>query len=234
MDQKAFLQQFIASVSHEFRTPLASLTASLEIFRDEADHLSRQDMHDLLKSLGLSVTNLQMLVDNLLDSASIQAEQLVIKPQPVTVNQIIASAGYVIQPLLDRRSQVLSYHAPLYIPPVLADAPRIRQVLLNLLVNASKYSPQGSPIDIEAGIENQHILRVSIADRGIGIPAGHEQQIFNQFTRLDNGMSGERGGLGIGLAVVKAIIEAHGGQVGVMPREGDGAIFWFTLMRAAA
>jgi K+-sensing histidine kinase KdpD len=229
MDQKAFLQEFIASVSHEFRTPLASLTASLEIFWDEADHLSRQEIRDLLKSLQLSVTNLQMLVDNLLDSASLQAEQLILKSQPIALNKLIASAVYIIQPLLDRRSQTLGYHAPLYLPTVNADAPRIRQVLLNLLVNASKYSPQGSHIGIRATAEGQTGIRISVTDRGRGIPLGQEESIFQRFTRFDDEQSDERGGLGMGLALVKAIIEAHGGQVGATSREGGGTVVWFTL-----
>lgn len=232
MDKEQFTQQFIASVSHEFRTPLASLTALLEIFWDEADHLSRAEIRELLKSLQLSVTNLHVLVDNLLDTASIQAEQFAIKPQAEALSALIASAVGVMQPLLDRRAQTLSYHAPLALPLVWADGARIQQALVNLLMNASKYSPQGSQIDISAEIlpPAANGIKIAIADQGQGIPPEHEAELFAPFTRFDT--SAEEGGLGMGLAVVKTIIESHGGAVGATRRDPNGSIFWFTLSMA--
>jgi len=229
MEEKAILQEFIAGVSHEFKTPLASLTASLEILWDEDDHLSKHERRELLKSLRLSVTNLQLLVDNLLDSANIQADQFIINPQSVSVTELIVPALYIIQPLLDRRNQTLTYHMPLGIPFVYADMIRIRQVLLNLLVNASKYSAFGSVISIDVELIEVRVIRISIKDHGEGIPDHDRERIFHEFTRLDNGKSNDQTGLGMGLAVVKAIVEAHQGQCGVQNREGGGASFWFTL-----
>jgi two-component system sensor histidine kinase KdpD len=227
VEQEHLIQQFIASLSHEFRTPLSSLQASLELFSEEADHLSRQEIRELLKSLRLSVTNLQTLVDNLLDSASIQTGQLHPKRQPESLNTIVLGVVQIMQPLLDRRSQTLTYHAPLQLQPVLVDALLMRQVFINLLMNASKYSPQGTQIDIKVAQTSDETY-MTIADRGYGVPEGMHSRIFEQFRRFSPD-DHEQAGLGLGLSVVKAIIEAHQGQVGAEPRSGGGSIFWFTL-----
>lgn len=215
-------ESFIASVSHEFRTPLSSLSASLEIFSDELEHLSRNDMRELLNSIQLSVTGLQMLVDNLLDSASIEAGHFSIIKRPVKVNMILAEAIHIMQPLLDRRHQSISVLEPIKLPSLQADAHRLRQVLINLLMNASKYSPQHETIEIRI---EQPPLKISVIDKGAGIPASEKAKLFEKFTRLES----EEQGLGLGLSVVKAIVEGHGGQVGVESRAGGGSIFWFTI-----
>lgn len=216
---------FIANISHEFRTPLSSISASLEIFSDDLEHLSRSEMRELLNSIRLSVTGLQMLVDNLLDSASIEAGQFSITRRPIQLNTVLADAIRITQPLLDRRQQTLSLLEPLFLPPIQADAHRLRQVMINLLMNASKYSPQNETVDliVESG---EHGVKISVADRGAGIPESEQENVFQRFVRLHNQ---HEEGLGLGLAVVKTIVEGHGGQVGVTHREGGGAIFWLTI-----
>ncbi len=216
---------FIANISHEFRTPLSSISASLEIFSDDLEHLSRSEMRELLNSIRLSVTGLQMLVDNLLDSASIEAGQFSITRRPVQLNTVLADAIHIMQPLLDRRQQTLTLLEPLFLPPVQADVNRLRQVIINLLMNASKYSPQNESIDLTVELGEDGI-KISVADRGTGIPESEQENIFFRFVRLDHH---HEEGVGLGLAVVKAIVEGHGGQVGVQPRPGGGTIFWLKI-----
>ncbi|GAB4453422.1 MAG: hypothetical protein Kow00120_23370 [Anaerolineae bacterium] len=217
---------FLASVSHEFRTPLSSLSASIELLLDEVGRLSPAEIHELLQSVHLSVSGLQALVDNLLQSASIETGRFTIHRRPIDLNRVTADAIRTMQPLLDRRRQPLALVEPLQLPPVNADPSRLIQVLINLLSNASKYSPLDAIIDLSI----QHAgdaLKVAVADRGPGIPPAEREALFHRFVHLRRDAA--QHGVGLGLSVVKAIIAGHGGEVGVDDRPGGGAVFWFTL-----
>lgn len=218
---------FLAHVSHEFRTPLAGMKVSIELLLENARHLSAAELNELLNSLHLSISSLQNLIDNLLESSRIEASHFSLRCQPVQFNQVLSDALRVVQPFLRRRHQTLSLDQPFVLPELQADATRLGQVLVNLLSNASKYSPMHSPIDVQIEV-HENGLYVAVADRGQSIPPEQRENIFRQFVRLGSDTSSEYSS-GLGLAVVKAIIEAHGGQVGVDTRAGGGSIFWFTL-----
>lgn len=218
---------FLAHISHEFRTPLSGLNASIELLMDEIGNLSPAEIDELLNSIHLSASGLKALVDNLLESVNIEAGHFTIHRRPTEVNQVLADAIRMIQPLLDRRKQRLSLTEPLQIPPVYADPTRLTQVLLNLLSNASKYSPLAGTIDLALQQEGNR-LRITVADRGPGVPPAERAGLFNRFVRL-NTHDTEQAGMGLGLSVVKAIVEEHRGKVGVEERPGGGSIFWFTL-----
>ena len=133
-----------------------------------------------------------------------------------------------MQPLLTRRRQKLSLCKPDCLPTIQVDPTRLTQVLVNLISNASKYSPIGTQIELTLEkIENGKI-RVTISDQGDGIPSKYKDQVFKRFVRLGNG-DGTQYGIGLGLSVVKAIIEEHSGELGVENRQDGGSIFWFTL-----
>lgn len=218
---------FLANISHEFRTPLAGLNASIELLMDEAGYLSPDEMDELLNSIHMSTSGLQALVDNLLESVNIEGGHFSIRRRPVEFNQVLASAIRVMQPLLDRRQQSLSLSAPLLIPTFDADPTRLAQVLINLISNASKYGPLNSTIDLQVEQTDNH-LRISVADRGPGIAPADRAALFHRFLRL-NAQSTDQYGIGLGLSVVKAIVEGHGGAVGVDERPGGGSTFWFTI-----
>jgi two-component system, OmpR family, sensor histidine kinase KdpD len=219
--------EFLAIISHEFRTPLAGLKASIELLQGEARYLTPQDMERLLGSLHLSVSSLQTLVDNLLESARIDSGHFTVSRRVMALNEALAGAIRIMQPLIRRRGQSFTVAEPFAIPPVYADPVRLVQVIVNLLSNACTYSPLGTIIDL--GIEfNGETIRVSVADRGDGVPEAMRDQLFRPFVRHDSGSS-DSAGVGLGLSVVKAIIDGHGGQVGVEPRELGGSVFWFTL-----
>lgn len=218
---------FLANISHEFRTPLSTLMASIELLMDEREELSTDEMRELLRPTYLSVLGLQTLIDNLLESSRIEAGQFAVRKRPLSLNPILSDALRVVHPLLERRRQTLSVVEPTALPPVLADPARILQVLINLLTNASKYSPIGTAVELSV---TQHgpALRISIADRGPGIPPDDRDNLFRRFVRLDT-QDSEQYGIGLGLYVVKTSVEAHGGQVGVEDRPGGGSVFWFEL-----
>lgn len=221
---------FLANIAHEFRTPLSALAASVELLLDQAPDLSQAELQELLTSLHLGVLGLQTLIDNLLESASIEAGRFRVSPRPCDLGNIIGEVTRTIQPLLAKRGQCLQLDLPSDLPPVQADPRRTAQVLTNLLSNASKYSPDETEIIIGAS-QADSCVRVTVADCGPGIPPEYRTDLFRLFMR---GRATEesqiaQGGTGLGLSVVKAIVEAQGGEVGVEDRLGQGAIFWFTL-----
>jgi signal transduction histidine kinase len=218
---------FLANITHEFRTPLSALNASIELLMDEAERLSQPGLSELLNSLHLSVSNLQTLIDNLLESSSIEAGRFTVRPRPTDLNRVVADAIRVVQPLLAGRQQSLSLIEPTQLPPIKADPTRLTQVLVNLLSNASKYGPPGAAVDLSLECVENH-LRVAVADRGPGIPARERASLFRRFVRLD-AQGEEQYGIGLGLAVAKAIVEGHQGQIGVDERPGGGSVFWFLL-----
>ena len=222
------LGHFLASVAHEFRTPLSALAASVELLLDQAPDLSTEELAELLNSVHLGVLGLQTLIDNLLESASIEAGRFRVYPRAANVSEIIAEGVRVMQPLLDRHGQQLIVELPATLPVVRADARRAVQVLVNLLSNASKYGPDDAEIEVGACVRGDWV-RVSVSDAGPGVPQEGREDLFRRFVYPASDNDKAQVGAGLGLSVVKAIVEAHGGEVGVDDRPGGGSSFWFTL-----
>jgi PAS domain S-box-containing protein len=225
------LGDFMANVSHEFRTPLSALAASIELLLDQADDLSKSELMELINALHLSILSLGTLVDNLIEGASIETGHFHVSPRRADVGDIIGDAVRVMQPLLDKYHQQLDVELPADIPVVWADPKRATQILVNLLSNASKYSPDHTKISIRVHSRGDWI-RVEVADQGPGILPQYRQDIFHRFSSIAPEESEARYGIGLGLSVVKAIAQAHGGQAGVEENDGGGSVFWFTLSRA--
>lgn len=219
---------FMANIAHEFRTPLSALAASVELLLDQAPELSASELQELLTSLHLGILGLQTLVDNLLESASIEAGRFRVSPRPTNLGHVIAEAVSTMQPLLDKHGQRLVVELPVAIPVVRADSRRVAQVLVNLLSNASRYGPDDAEIAIGAAVSNGWV-RVTVSDRGPGVLPEYRNDLFRRFLYPDTGADRSQYGVGLGLSVVKAVIQAHGGQVGVEDRPGGGSIFWFSL-----
>jgi len=222
------LGHFMENITHEFRTPLSSLAASIELLLDQAPDLSRTEMEELLTSLYLGTVSLQTLVDNLLESASIESGRFRVSPRSSDLGNIIGEAVQTMEPLLNKYGQRLVVELPIAIPLVCADPRRTVQVLVNLLSNANKYGPANEEITVTAeAIEGW--IRVAVSDRGPGIPQEYREGLFTRFVRPGHLNADARAGAGLGLSVVKAIVEAQGGQVGVDDNPRGGAMFWFTL-----
>jgi len=219
---------FLANVAHEFRTPLSALAASVELLMDQAPDLSPEELGELLTSLHLGVLGLQTLIDNLLASSSIEAGRFRVHFRPTAFNEILAEAISTMQPLLDKHGQSLIVQIPPSIPTLQADPRRLSQVLINLLSNASKYGPDDAEIEVAASLENSW-LRVTVSDSGPGVPVDQRQDLFRRFMSPGRGTSHAEVGAGLGLSVVRAVVQAHGGGVGIDDRPRGGARFWFTL-----
>lgn len=225
---RRLLGDFLANITHEFRTPLAALAASIELLLDQLPSLSQAELKELLDSLRLGVLGLQTLIDNLLEGASIEAGRFRVNPHPADLGGIALEVVATLQPLLEKYNQRLQVEIPEGLPQVQADPRRTAQVLVNLISNAIKWGPPGSEISLSLSLEGKAV-RVGVGDRGPGVPPGQHQNLFSRFAHLDLGNHRAESGAGLGLSVVKAIVEAQGGQVGVDDRPGGGAVFWFTV-----
>lgn len=218
---------FLANISHEFRTPLSTLIASMELLLDEREKFSLAEVRQVLRPTHISLLSLQTLIDNLLESSSIEAGQFALRLRAFHIHEAIENAVNIAQPLLERRNQALSLVESPKLPEIEGDPARLTQVLVNLIINASKYSPIGQPIELQLA-QRDDTLHIAVADRGPGIPPAERSNLFRSFVRLDSGDQ-EQYGIGLGLYVVKTVVEAHGGQVGISDPPGGGALFWFEI-----
>jgi two-component system, OmpR family, sensor histidine kinase BaeS len=224
-------RDFLGLMPHEFRTPLAALAASLELLETDAEDLSG-DQRQLVGSIHRSVIRLHSLVDNLLDTASIQAGQFQVHAEPTMLGPIIDEARLYIQPLLDQKQQGLCVQVQAPLPEVMADSRRVTQVLINLLSNAHKYGPVGEPLTLAAARADR-VVRVSVADLGPGISPDDQSGLFQRFIRSGSKGTTSVAGIGFGLAITREIIEMHHGQVGIDSSLGKGTTVWFSLPLAA-
>jgi signal transduction histidine kinase len=199
----------------------------MELLLDEGEDLTLAEMRQLLKPGHLSLLSLQNLIDNLLESSSIEAGQFTLRRQQFSIHEAIDNAVIITRPLLERRNQQLVLSIPPDLPNVKGDSARVTQVFVNLMINASKYSPIGQIIELQL-TQSTDMLHVSVADQGPGIPPAERNNIFRSFVRLSSGEQ-EQYGIGLGLFVVKTVVEAHGGQVGVSDHPGGGSLFWFEI-----
>ena len=222
------LGDFMANVTHEFRTPLAALEASSELLLDNLHSLSHAEIEELLVSLNLGIINLQTLIDNLIEAASIEAGRFNVQVQEVSFHVILSDAQEMIQPLVQKYGLELISKPVKKSIHVLADHRRTVQVLMNLLSNAIKHSPERGTIGISHSI-NDGTLRIEVVDEGGGVPVDQRQGLFRRFAHLETTNERARHGAGLGLSVVKAIVEAQQGEVGIMDLPGGGNSFWFTL-----
>jgi signal transduction histidine kinase len=171
---------------------------------------------------------LQGLVENLLAAATIREGRLQLHRQPIRLGEVMAEVKAVVDPLLSQRGQRIRLRGGHVAPAVSADSRRIGQVLVNLILNASKFSKPGSPIDITVSRLGDRV-RVCVADRGPGVAPDQVQRLFEPYYRSAATADNVKDGVGLGLSIVKSIVQAHGGAVGVESRRGGGARFWFEL-----
>jgi two-component system sensor histidine kinase KdpD len=211
----------LSSVSHDLRTPLAIITGSASALLDGAA-LTEENRHDLIANTYSEALRLSHLVRNLLDMTRLEAGALKVQKNLQPVDDVIDSVVQRFQGELEGRA--LEVDVPEDLPILPLDESLIELVLINLLENALKYTPPGSPIRIAARARDGAV-EVEVADRGPGIPRGQEKQIFEKFYRASEGPRG----VGLGLAIARGIVVAHGGSIVAGPREGGGASFRFTL-----
>ncbi len=225
---EAVKSDFISIVSHELRTPLTAIKGFLSmLLKQDFGELSDKQFHFMNR---VYQTNQRMigLVEDLLDMSHIESGKIRLKVTPLAMEPVInevltelASKGF-------EREIMLHVSRKQKLPLVLADETRLRQILTNLVDNAIKYSLPKSEVLIEFKVQGNELV-TSVKDQGVGITAAHIERLFQRFGRVYNPMSMQAGGTGLGLYIVKNLVESHGGRIWVTSREGKGSRFSFSL-----
>ncbi len=211
----------LSSVSHDFRTPLASIKGVISSMMID-EQLPTGERKELLSSAYHETARLERMVSNLLDVTLLESGKLTLKQDYYFIPELVGNAIARTKELLDSRTVECKFDKEL--PAIKADGLLIEQVLVNLLENAAKYTPTDSAITITARKEG-NAIRMEVVDQGQGIPSGEEQKIFDKFHR--GARSGQ--GSGLGLAICRGIITVHGGSITAHNRDSGGAVFSFTL-----
>ena len=202
----------LANISHEFRTPLAAQLASIELLRDGLGTMPPEAQRELVLSLERSAQRLTWLIDNLLESVRIESGQLAIRQQDVALADVIVAAQELIGPLIAQRGQRIDVQLLDGVPLIRGDQQRLTQVIVNLVANASKFAPPDSTIRIGARALPGGGLTFWVDDEGDGPTDPGDTALFEQFHR-SGGEDPDEGGLGLGLFIVRSIVERHGGRV---------------------
>lgn len=211
-----------SSVTHDLRTPLASITASATSLLDPDTAFARDDRRELLQTIYQEAERLNRLVGNLLDLARLRAGALVPAKAPASMEETIEAVVSRLQPILSEREVDLRFRHDL--PEVPMDVVQIDQVLTNLVENAARFSPPEAPITVAAARWHDAV-EVSVVDHGPGIPPEERERVFEPFVRGE----GEGAGTGLGLSIGRAIVEAHGGKISIKGTPGGGATVAFRL-----
>jgi signal transduction histidine kinase/CheY-like chemotaxis protein len=214
---------FLATLAHELRNPLAPIRTAVQIL--SSPQLPADRLHWVQSVIQRQAKHMALLLDDLLDVARITRGKLVLKTERVTLNSVVDAAVETARPLLDDKKHRLTVILPGDVPVLTADPLRLSQVLSNLLTNAAKYSNPGGQIRLACDVDG-NVVNISVKDNGIGIPAEALPRIFEMFSQVDVTSARSGGGLGIGLSLVKGLVELHGGTIEARSRgPGQGSEF---------
>ncbi|MBC7107085.1 MAG: PAS domain-containing protein, partial [Firmicutes bacterium] len=219
--------EFVANVSHELRTPLTSIRGFLETLLDGAVD-DPPTARRFLETMALEAERLARLIDDLLQLSRLEDRRVVLRRERVDMAVIVARVVDIFRAGAREKGLELGYHVQTHLPPVAGDPDMLARVLVNLVDNAVKYTPEGGRITVRAEAADGHV-RVSVSDTGVGIPEESLPRVFERFYRVDKSRAREQGGTGLGLAIVKHIVEAHGGRVWARSEVGRGSTFTFEL-----
>jgi len=224
----ALKADFLSKVSHDLRTPIAAVKQAAELLNDGIPSPLKEDQKEILQIIRTNAKRLGNLINDLLDTARLEAGKLEIQPETTDLVAIIRRVATSIAPLsMEKRLRITLKAAP-DLPPAYADPNRMEQVLMNLLGNAVKFTPENGEIALSCEQEGA-FLRCSVRDTGVGIPPEDLPRIFDKFHQVRMKRATKTKGTGLGLTIVKFLVEAHGGFVWAESTPGQGATFTFTV-----
>ena len=221
-------QSFMAMVGHELKSPLMSIHVCLQMLGKGFFGNLTEEGQESVKTAEQSVHRLIGLVNEILDAEKLESGSISIAPQTTNLEKILDMAANAVSALAEANK--IRIHRDRVDVEITADTNRLVQVVVNLLSNAIKFSPPNSKVQLYAKV-SEDAVEVSVEDNGRGVPKEHQQLVFERFHQVSPGDAKEKGGTGLGLAICKAIVEAHGGSIGVDSEPPDGSRFWFTIPR---
>ena len=224
MEAERLRNSLLSSISHDLRTPLATIVGSASALVEEDNTLKAENKRELSRAIYDEAQRMSTLVNNILDMARLDAGAVELNKQWVPLEEMIGAVLTLLQKRLTGR--LVTVKLPPGIPMIYVDAVMIEQVLINLLENVLRYTPEGSPVEIRAEA-SPSAVEISVADRGPGIPEGSENKLFEKFYRVQR--EAAQSGVGLGLTICRAIIEAHGGRIQAQNRPTGGAVFSFMI-----
>jgi two-component system sensor histidine kinase KdpD len=225
MEAESLRNSLLSSVSHDLRTPLAVIAGAASSLLEKNHSLGDETQHEFLQTIVDESSRLALLVENIIHITRLESGKVIVNKQWYPIEEVIGSALERMKKQLAGRS--LKTHLQSDMPLVRLDGILIEQILTNFLENAARYTPKDSPIDILAHTDNQQ-LRVEVADRGPGLKDDERLCVFDKFYRGSAAAKSQRGA-GLGLAICRAIVEAHGGRIWEENRPDGGARFIFTI-----
>ena len=220
--------EFVSNVSHELRTPLTSIKGYASILLAGKLGVIPEEAHKRLEKINKHSDELVQFVNELLDIARIESGRMTLKIAPFNLKNMIDEVGDMLSVQMAQKQISFSAELPDNLPDVMADYSQIKRVFINLVNNAFKYTPSGGKITIRVHRTDTGI-KVDVADTGCGIPENALDKLFTEFYRVDIAINQEVKGTGLGLAMVKHIVEAHKGKVSVKSKVGFGTTFSFTV-----
>lgn len=232
--------EFVANMSHELRTPLNAILGNTEMLQEGIYGALNQRQSEAIATIDQSSAHLLELINEILDLARIESGQIELELVPTALVPLCESTLAFVRPMAEKKGLRLHFTAPATLPPVQADERRIRQVLINLLNNAVKFTPEGEgqvtlAVELLDGEEalavsgRQRCVRLAVQDTGVGIAQENLSKLFSPFVQVESALNRQYEGTGLGLALVKRIVELHGGAVGVVSALGKGSQFSVVL-----
>ena len=220
--------EFVSMVSHELRAPLTAIQGYAELLAEPAD-LPHRERDECLASVKSNAERLLALIDDLLDLARIEAGRIDLHCASIALAPLIDGAARSLRPVIDGKRQTLTVELEGALPTtVWADADRVTQILINLISNASKYTPEGGSISVTAR-RSDDFATVDVRDSGVGLSAEQQAQLFTRFFRAHPRGATRAGGTGLGLVITRSLVELHGGQITVSSTPDHGSTFSFSL-----
>jgi two-component system sensor histidine kinase KdpD len=222
----AIKTEFLAMISHELRTPLTSIIGFTTTLLAEDVTWEPHEQRDFIQTIQQEANRLQELISQLLDLSRLEAGMLPVERAPHTLDEIMKDALPQFHSLTS--GHTFTTHLSANLPPVNVDARRIAQVLVNLVRNAATYAPQGTAISISASVRGSFV-QINVNDQGPGIPSSEHKKVFKAFQRGANVENSAVQGAGLGLAICKGLVEAHGGHIWIKKKNSPGATISFTI-----
>lgn len=219
--------ELISFLMHEFKTPLTSIIASAGLLAEELTLSPDDPRTKLISNILTSAYSLEARASELLDLAKLEAEGFQLELEPTDINTVIYNIVDQLSPTIHSRNQSLTLNLAPHLPKTITDSLRLEQVLLNLLSNATKFTPEGGSISLTSTKQNDHIV-IKVQDSGPSIPPEEQTKVFQPYYRL-KGDKGHIPGTGLGLALCKHLIELHGGTIWAESQQGKGTTFAFSL-----